>query len=105
MNSITNSVLYACFTISGLFGGTCINKVGPSLTLAISTTGYGLYIGGLWSVSSSLATARLRAATLTVATGRSLKRRYFSHTGEIGFPIFTGIYIGIMAGLLWTVAG
>lgn len=43
-----NVVLYCMFGLSGTFGGSLINQVGPRITLMIGASGYSLYAGSLW---------------------------------------------------------
>ncbi|CAB11728.1 Membrane transporter [Schizosaccharomyces pombe] len=74
MADVTNSLLYALFTVCGWAGGPILKYLGPRWALALGATGYPIYIGGLW---------------------------YFDNTGKQGFTIFTGAYEGIAAGLLW----
>ncbi len=45
---MTNSILYALFTVAGFFGGSVMNAIGPKLTLAMGEFGYPVYVAGLW---------------------------------------------------------
>ncbi|WBW72884.1 transmembrane transporter [Schizosaccharomyces osmophilus] len=72
---VTNTLLYALFAVFGWCGGPLLKFIGPRWALAIGATGYPFYIGGLW---------------------------YYDHTGKQGFPIFTGAFLGVAAGFLWS---
>ncbi|WOO79916.1 uncharacterized protein LOC62_02G003430 [Vanrija pseudolonga] len=74
----TNVILYSVFTVSSILAGSAINMFGPRYCLAFGSTGYALYVGGLW---------------------------YFSNTGREPFPLFTAAYLGVTAGFLWDASG
>ncbi|KAH8696173.1 membrane transporter [Talaromyces proteolyticus] len=72
------ATLYAVFTVTGFFGGSVMNTVGPRWTMALGASGYSVFVGGLW---------------------------YFDISGHPWFALLGGVILGISAGLLWTVAG
>lgn len=73
-----NVVLYCMFGLSGIFGGSVINQLGPRITLMIGATGYSIYAGSLWYLDE----------------------------GKGGwFNIFAGFICGITSGLLWSTQG
>ncbi|EPY53197.1 membrane transporter [Schizosaccharomyces cryophilus OY26] len=72
---VTNTLLYALYALFGWLGGPLLKLLGPRWALAVGATGYPMYIGGLW---------------------------FYDRTGKQGFPIFTGAYLGVAAGLLWS---
>ncbi|KAH0334983.1 membrane transporter, partial [Aureobasidium melanogenum] len=77
-NVITYTTLYAVFTVSGFFGGSIMNTLGPKWTMTLGVLGYPIFVGGLWF--------------------------YDSHNSP-GFALAGGIILGISAGFLWTVSG
>ncbi|EPX75279.1 membrane transporter [Schizosaccharomyces octosporus yFS286] len=74
---VTNTLLYALYSVFGWCGGPLLKFVGPRWALAIGATGYPIYISGLW---------------------------YYDRTGKQGFTIFTGAYLGVAAAFLWSAA-
>lgn len=78
LSDTANGVLYGCFAIAGFFAGSVHNVLGPRLTMSIGTSGYALYIGGLWA---------------------------FQVHGTRWFLILAGGILGITAALLWSAQG
>ncbi|KAL7910366.1 DUF895 domain protein [Trichoderma velutinum] len=78
LSDVANSVLYACFFISGFFSGSVNNILGPRFTMALGTSGYALYLGALWN--------------------------YHIH-GTRWFVIFAGAFLGVTASLFWAAQG
>ncbi|KAH8694312.1 membrane transporter [Talaromyces proteolyticus] len=76
--TITYTSIYAIFAVTGFFGGSIMNTLGPRWTMTIGSLGYPLYIASLW---------------------------YYDVTGNEWFPLMAGILGGAGAGLLWTVSG
>ncbi|CAG8667439.1 17791_t:CDS:2, partial [Racocetra fulgida] len=76
--SNANVALYTCFSVGGLFAGPVINKIGPSISLALGGLTYALYSGSLF---------------------------YYNHLQESAFPIISGAILGLGAALLWTGQG
>ena len=74
----TNAILYALFTVTGVFGGSVMNTIGPRITLALGAFGYPMYVAGLW---------------------------YYDTTGNSWFPLLAGAILGVSAGWLWTTVG
>ncbi|TAQ91031.1 hypothetical protein B7494_g640 [Chlorociboria aeruginascens] len=74
-----NTALYSTFSVFGFFGGTFVNKLGVKATMAFGGIGYCIY-----------------AIALLVSV-------HSSHVA--GFNIFSGVLLGICAGLLWTAQG
>ncbi|KAH8805488.1 hypothetical protein F5884DRAFT_799458 [Xylogone sp. PMI_703] len=77
MADTSNGVLYGVFAFSAVFASTMLNTVGPRPTMLFAITGYPLYTGSMW---------------------------YFDAYGHLWFPVFTGAYLGLSAGCLWTTA-
>ncbi|THX36900.1 hypothetical protein D6D10_06291 [Aureobasidium pullulans] len=77
-NVITYTTLYAVFTISGFFGGSILNTLGPQWTMTLGVLGYPIFVGGLW---------------------------YYDESNSPYFAIIGGVILGTSAGLLWTVSG
>ncbi|RIB21746.1 major facilitator superfamily domain-containing protein [Gigaspora rosea] len=73
-----NVALYTCFAVGGLFAGPIVNKIGPSLAMALGGLTYALYSGSLL---------------------------YYNHQQQDGFPIASGAILGLGAALLWTGQG
>jgi MFS family permease len=78
MVQIVNASLCAIWFFSASFGGMVLNKIGPAITACLGVIGYIIYVGALW---------------------------YFDGYGKIGFPIFSGVAIGISAGLIFVTMG
>ncbi|KAF2112537.1 hypothetical protein BDV96DRAFT_601941 [Lophiotrema nucula] len=78
MVQIVNATLCAVWFFSASFGGTVLNKIGPAITACLGVLGYILYVGSLW---------------------------YFDQHGQLGFPIFAGVAIGLSAGLIFVTMG
>ncbi|OKP11996.1 hypothetical protein PENSUB_2459 [Penicillium subrubescens] len=76
--TITYTSIYAVFAVTGFFGGSIMNTIGPRWTMTIGAIGYPFYISSLW---------------------------YYDATGHDWFPLTAGILGGFGAGLLWTVSG
>lgn len=74
----SNTALYATFAVVGFFAGTITNKLGVRLAMSVSGIGYTLYV----------------AAYLC-----------FNHTGNFGFIVFSGFFLGCCAGVLWAAQG
>lgn len=79
--------------------GPLLNVLGPRWTTVFAMTGYPIYIGKDPSPSSSRG-ATGRSTTKILAAGFW----YYDVSGHTWFPIFGGAFLGITAGLLWTVA-
>ncbi|KAI0181766.1 MFS general substrate transporter [Hypoxylon sp. FL1284] len=73
-----STALYSVFAVVGFLSGSVANKLGIQVTLTIGGLGYCIY-----------------AASFLC----------FNHTGNVGFVIFAGAYLGVCAGLLWTAQG
>ncbi len=73
-----NATLCAVWFFSASFGGSVLNTVGPAITACLGVIGYIIYVGSLM---------------------------YFDKVGEIGFPIFAGIAIGLSAGMIFVCMG
>ncbi|KAJ9642215.1 hypothetical protein H2204_002584 [Knufia peltigerae] len=78
LNDMASSVLYGVFAITGFFAGSINNVLGPRLTLSLGTTGYSIYIGGLWA---------------------------FQVHGTRWFLILAGGILGFSAALFWAAQG
>ncbi|KAM3075875.1 hypothetical protein ACMFMF_005222 [Clarireedia jacksonii] len=63
-----------------MLSSSVLTTFGPRLTVFIGTTGYPLFLGGLWYYSTALSPSLL-------------------------FPLLTGAYIGFSGSLLWTATG
>lgn len=70
--------LYSVFSVVGFFSGTFANRLGLRPTLAIGGIGYCIYASSLLC---------------------------YTHTSNQGFVIFSGAFLGLCAGLLWTGQG
>lgn len=77
-NNASNSALYATFAVVGFFAGTVINAIGIRSSLAFGGLGYCVY------VSSYLC---------------------FNHTHNFGYVVFSGVFLGSCAGILWSAQG
>ncbi|KIX99216.1 uncharacterized protein Z520_04792 [Fonsecaea multimorphosa CBS 102226] len=81
VNNIVAAVFYGVFGVTGTFGGSTLNTLGPRYTLMIGAFGYPFYVSGLW---------------------------YFDYgpakTSSEVYPIIGGAVVGFSAGLLWTVS-
>ncbi|KAH8677666.1 major facilitator superfamily domain-containing protein [Xylariales sp. PMI_506] len=73
-----STALYSVFAFVGFFSGTFANKLGLRVTLALGGLGYSVYAGAILC---------------------------FKHTENMGFVIFSGCFLGLCAGLLWTGQG
>lgn len=73
-----NIGVYATFSIFGFFGGSIANTIGLRPTLAFGGIGYFIYVTALL---------------------------VYKHTHNAGFLIFSGVFLGVCAGLLWTAQG
>ncbi|PSK41014.1 hypothetical protein C7M61_000685 [Candidozyma pseudohaemuli] len=73
-----NVALYSCFATIGAFGGVICNTIGVKACLMFGGTGYIMY-----------------TASLLV----------FRETGNKGFPVFAGAYLGVCAALTWAAQG
>ncbi|KAF4815177.1 UNC93-like protein [Colletotrichum siamense] len=73
-----NTALNSTFAVVAFFAGTVANRLGLRLTLALGGLGYCIY-----------------AASFLC----------YSHTENRGFVIFSGAFLGVCAGLLWTGQG
>ncbi|KAH8694054.1 major facilitator superfamily domain-containing protein [Talaromyces proteolyticus] len=73
-----NAILYGIFFVTGWFGGTIMNLIGPNYTMLLGSVGYSLYTGGLW---------------------------YFDRSGNSWFAYLGGGVEGVSAALLWASAG
>ncbi|KAH8699180.1 membrane transporter [Talaromyces proteolyticus] len=78
VSTATYTTLYAVFALSGFFGGSIMNTIGPKWTMTIGAFGYPFYVSGLW---------------------------YYDARGQEWYPLLGGVVIGLCAGLLWTVSG
>jgi MFS family permease len=70
--------LYSVFAVVGFFSGTFANKLGLKLTLSLGGLGYCIYVASILC---------------------------YKHTQNMGFVIFSGAFLGLCAGLLWTGQG
>ncbi|MBE3048060.1 MFS transporter [Candidatus Bathyarchaeota archaeon] len=73
-----NTALYATFAIVAFFAGTITNVLGVRITLALGGMGYTVYVAAFFC---------------------------FAHTENMGFVMFSGVFLGICAGMLWTAQG
>ncbi|KAF3986003.1 hypothetical protein FT663_04720 [Candidozyma haemuli var. vulneris] len=73
-----NVALYSCFATIGAFSGVICNYIGVKACLMFGGTGYFMY-----------------TASLLV----------FHQTGNKGFPVFAGAYLGVCAALTWAAQG
>lgn len=73
-----STATYAVFAVVGFFSGSFANKLGIKITLSLGGIGYSLY---------------------------SASFLCYNHTGNNGFVIFAGAFLGFCAGLLWTAQG
>lgn len=73
-----NSGLYGTFAIIGFFGGSICNTIGLRPTLMFGGIGYFLYVIALL---------------------------VYKHSQNAGFLIFSGVFLGLTAGCLWTAQG
>ncbi|KAF4591540.1 membrane protein [Ophiocordyceps camponoti-floridani] len=73
-----NVALYSTFAVVSFLSGSFANRLGLRLTLSIGGLGYCIYSASFLS---------------------------YSHTGNVGFVIFAGAFLGLCAGLLWTAQG
>ncbi|KAL6697311.1 hypothetical protein J3F84DRAFT_347058 [Trichoderma pleuroticola] len=78
LSDIANSVLYACFFISGFSSGSVNNIPGLRFAMALGTSGYALYLGALWN---------------------------YHIRGTLWFVIFAGAFLGVTASLFWAAQG
>lgn len=78
LSDTANAVLYGTFAVSGLFAGAVHNLLGPRCTLSVGTTGYALYVGGLWA---------------------------YQARGTRWFLVLAGAVLGATASLLWAAQG
>jgi len=74
LSNKANIALYSCFATFGFFSGTIVNTVGVRWSLAFGGTGYSIYIGSFLC---------------------------YKHTGNEGFIIFAGAWLGLTAATLW----
>ncbi|RQM11467.1 hypothetical protein B5M09_010556, partial [Aphanomyces astaci] len=79
------AVLYACFSVAGLFAGGIVNVIGPKWTLFIGTWGYVMY-------SSSL---------LVMDKNLDVDTKTYSD-GATNFFYAANAILGVCAGFLWT---
>lgn len=73
-----NVAVYATFSIVGFFAGTIANRLGIKLTLSLGGLGYCLYISSYLS---------------------------YNHDKNEDFVVFSGVVLGICAGMLWAAQG
>ncbi|CAG8807970.1 33416_t:CDS:2 [Gigaspora margarita] len=71
--SNANVALYTCFAVGGLFAGPIVNKIGPSLAMALGGLTYALYSGSLL---------------------------YYNHQQQDIFPITSGAILGLGQGAI-----
>ncbi|RQM21211.1 hypothetical protein B5M09_011352 [Aphanomyces astaci] len=83
-----SAVLYACFSLSGLFAGGIVNVIGPKWTLAIGASGYVL----------------LSASLLVMDKGLDVDTKTYSD-GATNFFYAANAILGVCAGFLWTAQG
>ncbi|KAI9052020.1 hypothetical protein LZ554_004274 [Drepanopeziza brunnea f. sp. 'monogermtubi'] len=69
-----NVSLYSTFSVMGFFAGIFVNKLGPRVCLAVGGLGYALYTSSLFC---------------------------YKHIANEGFLIFSGLLLGICAGIFW----
>jgi hypothetical protein len=93
--STTNAILYALFTMTGFFGGSVINMIGPKITLALGAFGYPVYVSGLWYYDSTgsqwFALLGVCAGWLWTAVGYI--QFSYSEEGNKGFYIATMLFM------------
>lgn len=73
-----NVAVYATFSVVGFFSGTIANRLGIKLTLSMGGLGYCLYISSYLS---------------------------YNHDKNEGFVVFSGVVLGVCAGMLWAAQG
>ncbi|KAI1078559.1 major facilitator superfamily domain-containing protein [Whalleya microplaca] len=73
-----STALYSVFAVVAFFSGSFANVLGVKTTLAFGGLGYCVYTASFLC---------------------------YSHTGNVGFVIFAGCFLGVCAGLLWTAQG
>lgn len=73
-----STALYSVFAVVAFFSGSFANKLGIKTTLTIGGLGYCIY---------------------------SASFLCYNHTGNVGFVVFAGAFLGLCAGLLWTAQG
>ncbi|KAK6396800.1 hypothetical protein LTR65_008698 [Meristemomyces frigidus] len=75
---IVNSTLCAVWFFSASFGGSILNLFGPGITMCVGVLFYVVYVGALW---------------------------YFDEVGKLGYPIASGVIVGIGSGMVFITAG
>ncbi|KAF2765746.1 hypothetical protein EJ03DRAFT_318915 [Teratosphaeria nubilosa] len=78
MTQIVNATLCSVWFFSASFGGSILNLLGPGITMCIGVLCYVVYVGALW---------------------------YFDTVGQLGYPIASGVIIGIGAGMVFVTSG
>ena len=73
-----NIALYCFFCVVGFVAGSIVNRIGVKITLGIGGAGYCLYVASFLC---------------------------YNHTGNRGFTVFAGAFLGFCAALLWTAQG
>lgn len=73
-----NTALYATFAGVAFFAGTITNVLGVRITLALGGIGYTVYVAAFFC---------------------------FAHTENMEFVLFSGFFLGVCAGMLWTAQG
>lgn len=76
LSDISNTSLYAVFGVAGFFSGSILNRLGLKWSLLIGSSGYPVYVGGLF---------------------------VYDKTSNEGLAIAGGLYLGFSASLLWAV--
>ncbi|EMC92678.1 hypothetical protein BAUCODRAFT_37580 [Baudoinia panamericana UAMH 10762] len=74
----SNTALYATFSVIGFFAGTITNALGIKIALSFGGLGYTIYVASYLS---------------------------YNHSGNYGFIVFAGFFLGCCAGILWAAQG
>lgn len=91
-----NAILYGVFFVTGWFGGTVMNLIGPNYTMFLGSVGYSLYTG-----KSPIAPPRI----LPLIERQPGGLWYFDRSGNSWFAYLGGDIEGVSAALLWASAG
>ncbi|KAL5122003.1 hypothetical protein ACEQ8H_000219 [Pleosporales sp. CAS-2024a] len=77
-SNAANCALYATFAVVGFFAGTVPNVLGIKIAFSFGGLGYCVYVSAFLC---------------------------FNHTKNLGYVIFSGIFLGCCAGILWSAQG
>ncbi|OAA71716.1 hypothetical protein LEL_08951 [Akanthomyces lecanii RCEF 1005] len=96
VSTIVYTSIYAVFSVTGFFGGSVMNTIGPKLTMTVKR------IDPIASLTPSADLNKFGAMTFPLFIGGLW---YYDASGNSWFAILGGIVGGMSAGLLWTVSG